>query len=205
MKAKLKWDIEAIWSVFLLFIFSETLHLSDGDTALNFITVFVVSCLPVRLQGAYFNLFFQVTSFPSISVAWLDACVPRPNNCWGRVLFLSVNPSGRRRGMWRWVTANIRVPAPCHTCIQRGRIIFKACRLQHVIRLRAQNKKWKKKKWQTSCIPELIPQSTITSLNSSTPGGGARAHPVVLAALPAHAAQSGSFVAMATGKQCSHA
>lgn len=145
MKAKLKWDIEAIWSVFLLFIFSETLHLSDGDTALNFITVFVVSCLPVRLQGAYFDLFFQVTSFPSTSVAWLDACVPQPNNCWGRVLFLSVNPSGRRRGMWRWVTANIRVPAPCHTCIQRGRIIFKACRLQHVIRLRAQNKNWKKK------------------------------------------------------------
>lgn len=199
MKAKLKWDIDAIWSVFLLFIFSETLHLSDGDTALNFITVFVVSCLPVRLQGAYFDLFFQVTSFPSTSVAWLDACVPQPNNCWGRVLFLSVNPSGRRRGMWRWVTANIQ-HASNGVALSSKPVAFN---MWYDSELKIKN--GKKKKWQTSCIPELIPQSTITSLNSSTPGGGARAHPVVLAALPAHAAQSGSFVAMATGKQCSHA
>lgn len=46
-----------------------------------------------------------------------------------------------------------------------------------------------------------IPQSTKTSLNSSKPDGGARAHPVVLAALPAPAARSGSFVSMVTGKQ----
>ncbi|XP_023201092.1 uncharacterized protein LOC111610629 [Xiphophorus maculatus] len=38
---------------------------------------------------------------------------------------------------------------------------------------------------QTPRIPEPIPQSTRTSFNSSTPGDGARAHPVVLAPLPA--------------------
>lgn len=83
--------------------------------------------------------------------------------------------------LWGWggvrgegggpATTNKRVPAVC---------------LQHVIKAR--------QKRQTCYIPEPIPQSTITSLNSSTPDGGARAHPVVLTALPARAAQSVFFL-----------
>lgn len=139
-----------------------------------------------------------MTGFPSSSR-------PRPAYLLreGGARFRRWTPAGRRRRMWRWVTANIRVPARCRThASRRAAVIFKACRLQHVIRPRP---KEREKKRQTSYIPEPIPQSTITSLNSSTLDGGARAHPVVLAPLPARAAQSVFLVAMATRKHCTHA
>lgn len=77
---------------------------------------------------------------------------------------------GFQRRRWRPATTNKRVPAVC---------------LQYVIKAR--------QKRQTCYIPKPIPQSTITSLNSSTPDDGARAHPVVLTALPARAARSVFF------------
>ena len=92
---------------------------------------------------------------------------------------------------------------PCATQASKGiELSSKASDMRHDSNL---GKTKNRKKRQTSCIPEPIPQSTITSLNSSTLDGGARAHPVVLAALPAPAAQSVFLVAMATGKLCAHA
>lgn len=65
----------------------------------------------------------------SVSMAWITA---------EGGFISSVKPSGCRRRMWRWVTTNIQ----CHTHVShRGHIIFKACRLHHVIRPRPKRKK----------------------------------------------------------------
>lgn len=192
------------WSRFLLlhwlFIVSGTVHPSGFDGSLNsslflLITTFQRGYKVLHLSCVFFR--WQVS--PSTLLTWPNISCPSPEYYLLREAFCSrlrtlQAVGGECRGGWPQTSVCQRSV----TCITQGHIIFKACRLQHVIRP-------KKKNRQTSCIPEPIPQSTITSLNSSTLDGGARAHPVVLAALPAHAAQSVFPVAMATGKHCTHA
>lgn len=193
------------WLRFLLlhrlFILSGTLHPSDCEGLLNLSLFLLITTFHWGYKLHICLVYFQVTvPIYSTSLTW-------PNTAWatadGGFFFLLVKPSavtGECGGGWPQTSVcQHNVTHVSH----RVNIIFKACRLQHVIRLRPEKNKWNAR--QTSCIPEPIPQSTITSLNSSTLDGGARAHPVVLAALPAHAAQSVFLVAMATGKHCTHA
>lgn len=181
------------------FILSGALQPSDFDGSLNLSLFLLITTFQWGHKVHICHVYFQVTGFPSTLLSWPNVRVHGLNNCWGRFYF-----AGETFGLSE---ENVEVgdhKHPCastvsHTCITQGSHYLQSlssptCDTTQTL-----------KKRQTFCIPEPIPQSTITSLNSSTLGSGARAHPVVLAALPARAAQSVFLVAMATGKHCTHA